>query len=113
MNVSRFATFYNVPARRSFEANAAKWNSSPRSCDDLPAASPGLLRSACASTVAMTFRAWRGFAGRPVGPRYSALMGREVDGNVLEIEAEREGVRLWGLAGLPTLSRRDTRHQYL
>lgn len=51
----------------------------------------------------------------PVGrlERLGAIMGREFRENALEIEAEREGVRLSGFAGLPTLNRGNAQKQYL
>ncbi|MEK9708016.1 MAG: DNA mismatch repair endonuclease MutL, partial [Alphaproteobacteria bacterium] len=45
--------------------------------------------------------------------RLSSVMGREFSENALPIAAEREHVRLTGHAGLPTLNRNTTRHQYL
>jgi DNA mismatch repair protein MutL len=45
--------------------------------------------------------------------RLSAILGREFADNALAIEAEREGFRLTGLAGLPTLNRATARDQYL
>ncbi len=45
--------------------------------------------------------------------RLAAIMGREFAENALTIDAEREGVRLKGFAGLPTLNRATSRHQYL
>lgn len=45
--------------------------------------------------------------------RLSNVMGREFSENALPIDAEREGIRLSGFAGLPTLNRNTTRHQYL
>jgi DNA mismatch repair protein MutL len=40
-------------------------------------------------------------------------MGREFSDNAALIEQEREGVRLSGFAGLPTLNRGNAAHQYL
>jgi DNA mismatch repair protein MutL len=45
--------------------------------------------------------------------RLSAIMGREFSENALLIDHEREGVRLSGYAGLPTLNRGNSAHQYL
>ncbi len=45
--------------------------------------------------------------------RLAALLGRDFVENSLEIEAERGGFRLSGLAGLPTLNRALPRDQYL
>jgi DNA mismatch repair protein MutL len=45
--------------------------------------------------------------------RLAALLGREFAENSVEIDAERSGFRLSGLAGLPTLNRALPRDQYL
>ncbi|HXP73543.1 MAG TPA: DNA mismatch repair endonuclease MutL [Stellaceae bacterium] len=45
--------------------------------------------------------------------RLAAILGRSFADNALPIEALREGVRLTGLAGLPTLNRATARDQYL
>ncbi len=45
--------------------------------------------------------------------RLGAVLGREFAENALPIAAEREGIRLAGYAGLPTLNRATTQHQYL
>ncbi|WP_308911424.1 DNA mismatch repair endonuclease MutL [Pseudokordiimonas caeni] len=45
--------------------------------------------------------------------RLGAILGREFQDNAIEIDAEREGLRLTGYAGLPTYSRGQATHQYL
>ncbi len=45
--------------------------------------------------------------------RLAAIMGRDFADNSVAIEAAREGVRLTGRAGLPTLNRATARAQYL
>lgn len=45
--------------------------------------------------------------------RLAAVMGREFAENAFAIDAERAHVRLTGHAGLPTLNRNTTKHQYL
>ena len=45
--------------------------------------------------------------------RLAAVMGREFADNAVSVDAEREGVRLTGYAGLPTLNRGNARAQYL
>ena len=45
--------------------------------------------------------------------RLGAVMGREFAENALPIEAERDGLRLTGYAGLPTLNQAFARGQYL
>jgi len=45
--------------------------------------------------------------------RLGAILGREFRANAIEINAEREGLRLSGFAGLPTYSRGNAQQQYL
>src|SRR5690242_816448 len=45
--------------------------------------------------------------------RLAAIMGREFAENAVAIDANREGFRLTGYAGLPTLNRPTGQHQYL
>ena len=45
--------------------------------------------------------------------RLGAIMGREFKDNAIAIDANREGVRVTGFAGLPTLNRGNAQHQYL
>ena len=45
--------------------------------------------------------------------RLGEIMGREFGENAIAIDAERDGVRVTGFAGLPTLNRGNAQHQYL
>ena len=45
--------------------------------------------------------------------RLSAVMGRDFADNALAISAEREGIKLTGYIGLPTLNRGNAQQQYL
>lgn len=45
--------------------------------------------------------------------RAGEVLGREFRENAIEIDAEREDVRVFGFAGLPTFSRGNAQHQYL
>ena len=45
--------------------------------------------------------------------RLAAIMGKDFQDNALRIEAEREGLRLTGYAGLPTLNRANAQQQHL
>lgn len=45
--------------------------------------------------------------------RLAAILGREFSDNAMAIHAERQGITLTGLAGLPTFSRGTSTHQYL
>ncbi len=51
------------------------------------------------------------FAGRL--KRLSRLMGRDFSDNAVPVEAEREGVKITGFAGLPTYNRGNAQMQYL
>jgi len=62
-----------------------------------------------------TFRAppVGGLAGDARLERLGAILGREFRENAIEIDADREGLRLTGYAGLPTYSRGNAQQQYL
>ena len=45
--------------------------------------------------------------------RLSAVLGRDFHDNAIEIDQERDGVRLSGYAGLPTYNRGNAAHQHL
>ena len=79
-------------------AVAFRLESEERTLIDLPAANASLLekRRGCARLE-----------------RLAAIMGREFADNALAIDANREGFRLTGFAGLPTLNRPTGQHQYL
>ena len=71
--------------------------SEERTLIDLPAANPSLLEKGDAARL----------------ERLAAVMGRDFADNSLAIDATREGFRLTGFAGLPTLNRPTAQHQYL
>ena len=76
---------------------AFRLESEERTLFDLPAVTPPLLEKADAARL----------------ERLAAIMGREFADNALAIDARREGFRLTGFAGLPTLNRPTTQHQFL
>src|SRR5882672_5773164 len=78
-------------------AIAFRLESEERTLLDLSAANPSLLEKADAARL----------------ERLAAIMGREFADNALAIDANREGFRLTGFAGLPTLNRPTGQHQYL
>lgn len=45
--------------------------------------------------------------------RLSAIMGREFEENALAVEVERDDVRVWGFAGVPTYNHATAQKQYL
>ena len=71
--------------------------SEERTLFDLPAANPSLLDKPDAARL----------------ERLAAIMGRDFADNSVAIDANREGFRLTGFAGLPTLNRPTSQHQYL
>ena len=106
--------FYATPAR-------LKFMKSPRA--EMMAIAEELKRQAMAhEAVAFTLdldgrRTLRLSAEHP-GPdgrlaRLAAVLGREFQDNALQIDHERDGVRLTGFAGLPTYNRGNAAHQYL
>jgi len=78
-------------------AIAFRLESEERTLIDLPAASTSLLDE----------------AGEARLERLAAIMGRDFADNAVAIDANREGFRLTGFAGLPTLNRPTSQHQYL
>jgi DNA mismatch repair protein MutL len=76
---------------------AFRLESEERTLIDLPAAGPSLLGQSDAQRL----------------ERLAAIMGREFADNTVAIDANREGFRLAGFAGLPTLNRPTGQHQYL
>jgi DNA mismatch repair protein MutL len=78
-------------------AIAFRLESEDRTLIDLAAANPSLLHDADALRL----------------ERLAAIMGREFADNTVAIDANREGFRLTGFAGLPTLNRPTGQHQYL
>ena len=75
---------------------AFRLESEERALIDLAAANPSLLSGDAARLE-----------------RLGAIMGREFADNAVAIDANREGFRLTGFAGLPTLNRPTGQHQYL
>jgi DNA mismatch repair protein MutL len=80
---------------------AFRLESEERALIDLAAAPPSLLEDA------------DGPENKGRLARLGAIMGREFADNALAIDASREGFRLTGFAGLPTLNRPTSQHQYL
>ncbi|MBY0318252.1 MAG: DNA mismatch repair endonuclease MutL [Reyranella sp.] len=78
-------------------AIAFRLESEERTLVDLPMANPTLLEEPGAARL----------------ERLAAIMGREFADNTVAIDANREGFRLTGFAGLPTLNRPTGQHQYL
>ncbi|MBS0549939.1 MAG: DNA mismatch repair endonuclease MutL [Proteobacteria bacterium] len=76
---------------------AFRLESEERTLIDLPAANGSLLEKGDAARL----------------ERLASIMGREFADNTVAVDATREGFRLTGFAGLPTLNRPTAQHQYL
>jgi len=77
-----------------------------------------MAHEAVGFTLDLDGRAVLRLAPEAAGPegrlrRLAAVLGRDFHENALEIDQQREGVRLSGFAGLPTYSRGNGSHQYL
>ncbi len=107
--------FYATPARLKFLKSAAtELGSVCEALQRLAMAHPSLAFSLSDGTR-FRFR-HAPHAGDPAAgrlDRLAAIMGSDFADNALAVEAEREGVRLSGFAGLPTLSRSTPAMQYL
>ena len=112
-----------VEVRELFSATPARLKFLKSERAENMAISETLKRLAMANpTVAFTLttgeRAGLKLPAQPLGPeghlaRLGRIMGREFLEDALPIDIEREGVRVTGFAGLPTLNRPDSGQQYL
>ncbi|WP_262694199.1 DNA mismatch repair endonuclease MutL [Kordiimonas aquimaris] len=107
--------FYATPARLKFlKTTRTEYGQASDIMKRLAMAHP-MIAFTLGDGDRTTFRAPA--AGDLVGDarleRLGAILGREFRENALEIDAEREGMRLTGFAGLPTLNRGNAQQQYL
>jgi DNA mismatch repair protein MutL len=107
--------FFVTPARLKFlKSDRAETQAAREVVERLAMAQPGIALSlAVDGRPALGLEAATGEGFEPAAARLAALMGREFADNAFEIDAERDGVRLLGLAGLPTVSRNTARFQHL
>ncbi|MBM3570254.1 MAG: DNA mismatch repair endonuclease MutL [Alphaproteobacteria bacterium] len=101
--------FYATPARLNFlKTERTEWEAAVEVVKRLALAHPAIAFS-LSDGQRIAFRA------EAAGPRERLIqvMGREFGDNSLPVEAEREGVRLSGFIGLPTLNRRTAADQLL
>ena len=107
--------FFKVPARLNFlRSDRAEAEAAEETLRRLALARPELA-------FALTVDGRPALRAEPGGQlftdallhRLGTVLGREFVQNAIELEAERDGIRLSGFAGLPTFSRRDGRGQHL
>jgi DNA mismatch repair protein MutL len=100
--------FANVPARLKFlKSDRAEANAIADTVKRIAIAFPRTH-----FTLSGSDRSAISFQPGDSAGRLAQVLGREFVENALAIDAEREGVRLTGLAGLPTYDRGNALHQY-
>jgi DNA mismatch repair protein MutL len=101
--------FFAVPARLKFlKGERAEASAVADIVRRLAMAHPEIRFSLSGSD-----RSGTDFAAGDREARIADLLGADFAANAIPIEAEREGVRLWGLAGLPTFHRANSLQQFL
>ena len=108
--------FYATPARLKFLKTARTEQMYAREImDRLAMARPdvGFTLSGDNNKSILNYPACEGDLFDARLKRLGAVMGREFQDNALQIEAEREGIRLTGYAGVPTLNRGNAQMQFL
>ncbi len=107
--------FYATPARLKFlKAPRTELTHTVEAVNRLAMAHPGIgftLSDGTRSRIKLPPAPGDLFAARL--DRLGAIMGRDFADNALRIDAEREGIRLTGHAGLPTLNRGNAAYQFL
>jgi len=107
--------FYATPARLKFlKAERTELGHAIDAVNRLAMAHPGIaftLSDGQRAPIRLSAAQGELFDARLA--RLSAIMGREFAENAVPINAEREGLRLTGHAGLPTLNRANSQAQYL
>ena len=107
--------FFKVPARLKFlRADRTEAEAAEEAVRRLALARPELaLALAVDGRSALRCEPAAGLFADALLERLAVVLGREFPANAIELEAERDGIRLLGFAGLPTFSRRDARGQHL
>jgi DNA mismatch repair protein MutL len=101
--------FERVPARRKFLKSAqAETNRIRRVVRDIAAANPEV-----AVVLASNGRTLLDLPASDSRTRVEAVLGVELAEHMLEVSAERDGIRLWGLVGRPELARPTAQHQIM
>ncbi|CAA7619822.1 DNA mismatch repair protein MutL [Candidatus Terasakiella magnetica] len=107
--------FYATPARLKFlKAPRTELNHAVDVIERLGMAHPDIAFSVSdGSRKVLDLAAKRGEADAALLARIAAVVGRDFEANALGLDAERDGVRLKGWAGLPTYNRATAAAQYL
>lgn len=107
--------FYATPARLKFlKTDRAEYMAVKDALQKLAMAFPEVaFRLIHDGKVAMNYQSGQEDLLDSRLSRLGQIMGREFTENAMEINAEREFVKLTGFAGLPTLHKGTSQHQYL
>ncbi|HVL21247.1 MAG TPA: DNA mismatch repair endonuclease MutL, partial [Amaricoccus sp.] len=107
--------FFKVPARLKFlRADRTEAEAAEEAVRRLALARPELaLALAVDGRSALRCEPAAGLFADALLERLAVVLGREFPANAIELEADRDGIRLLGFAALPTFSRRDARGQHL
>ncbi|MBT6117873.1 MAG: DNA mismatch repair endonuclease MutL, partial [Rhodospirillaceae bacterium] len=107
--------FYATPARLKFlKAERTETSHMLDALNRLAMAHPHIAFSLQAEgRMRLRLGAAQGDMFRARLDRLGAIMGRDFADNAVPVDAEREGLRLTGYAGLPTLNRANAQAQYL
>ncbi len=102
--------FFNTPARRKFlRAESTEFGHIHELLRRTAMAHPGV-------GFKLTHNA-RGVFDVPPGqaprPRCLAVLGEDMEEAMLEFDSDERGIGLWGLAGLPSLAKSNTKYQYV
>ena len=107
--------FYATPARLKFlKSSRTELEHASEAINRLAMAYPGIsfsLSDGDRQRIRLAAAEGDPFPARLA--RLGAIMGREFEDNALAIDAEREGIRLTGHIGLPTLNRGNAARQFL
>jgi DNA mismatch repair protein MutL len=107
--------FYATPARLKFmKTERAETQAIADAIRRLALARPDVaFHLESEERVVIRLQAEQGEPGDARLKRLGAVLGGEFRENAVEIDAEREGIRVSGFAGLPTFNRGSAQHQYL
>jgi DNA mismatch repair protein MutL len=107
--------FFATPARLKFlKAPRTEMNHVTETLQRLAMAHPGISFSLSdGDRTIFKLSATQGELFQSRLDRLSAIMGREFADNSIPIDAEREGIRLTGFVGLPTLNRGNAAKQFM
>jgi DNA mismatch repair protein MutL len=110
--------FYATPARLKFlKSTRSEFGHAEEVVQRLAMAHPEIAFSlGDGERIVLRYAAAPGLVQDPAAARLerlAAVMGREFADNALPIMAEREGIRLTGYIGLPTLNKATSAHQFL